>query len=166
LSEPVQIRPAGREDVGTVFALISALADYERLSDRLRGNEQLLAEGLFGPNATAEALIAEIDSEPVGFALFFHTFSTFECRRGIWLEDLFVYPERRREGVGRALLSHLARIALERECARLEWVALDWNEPALRFYDALGAQRLDTWKTLRLDGESLDRLAGVGAENA
>ena len=155
----VRIRPAERDDVATVHRLIAALAEYERLAHELRGTEELLAAGLFGPEANAEALIAEIDSEPAGFALYFHTFSTFECRRGIWLEDLFVVPEQRRAGVGRLLLSHLASVALERGCARLEWAALDWNEPALNFYAALGARTLDTWRTLRLDGEALRALA-------
>jgi GNAT superfamily N-acetyltransferase len=155
----VRIRPAEREDVPAVFALIRALADYERLAHEVLATEELLEAGLFGPQANAEALIAEIDSEPVGLALYFHTFSTFECRRGIWLEDLFVVPEQRRSGIGGLLLSHLARLALERGCARLEWAALDWNEPALNFYAGLGARRLDTWRTLRLDGEALRQVA-------
>jgi GNAT superfamily N-acetyltransferase len=156
------IRHARSEDVPTLYRLIAALAEYERLSHELRGSEGLLAAGLFGPDANAEALIAEIDGAVVGFALYFHTFSTFECRRGIWLEDLFVLPEHRQSGVGRALLSRLARLGVERGCARLEWAALDWNEPALRFYGSLGARELGDWRTLRLDGEALALLADSG----
>ena len=159
MSGPLQIRRAAPGDVGTIVELIKQLAEYERLADQVHGDERLLAEGLFGADANAEALLAELDGEPVGFALFFHTFSTFECRRGIWLEDLFVVPEQRRAGVGGALLSRLAELAVQRECARLEWAALDWNEPALRFYDRLGARRLDAWKLLRLDGQALVKVA-------
>jgi GNAT superfamily N-acetyltransferase len=141
-----------------VFALIGELADYERLSDQVRGSEDLLAGWLFGPDAVAEAVIAELDSEPVGFALYYTTFSTFECRPGIWLEDLFVRPEHRRAGAGRALLAHLARLAVERGFARLEWAALDWNSMALSFYDGLGARVLEEWRMLRLDGAALEGL--------
>jgi GNAT superfamily N-acetyltransferase len=158
LTSQVQIRPAGPEDVGTVMSLIRQLAQYERAPGQVRGNEALLSDGLFGPHANAEAVLAELDGEPIGFALFFHTFSTWEARRGLWLEDLFVLPEHRRGGVGRRLLAHLARIALERGYARFEWTALDWNTPALDFYAALGAQVMVQWRTLRLEGDALTRL--------
>jgi GNAT superfamily N-acetyltransferase len=157
----LRLRPATRGDVDTVFELIVALAEYEQLRDRVTGTRELLETALFGPRPHAEAVIAELDSDPVGFALYFHTFSTFVCRPGLWLEDLFVLPEHRRAGIGRLLLSHLAAVAVERGCARFEWSVLNWNEPALRFYDALGAEVLADWHTLRLEGAALRALAGT-----
>ena len=127
----------------------------------MTGNEELLREALFGERPSAEALIAEIDGEPVGFALYHGTFSTWERRPGIWLEDLYVPPEHRRAGVGLALLSHLAQVTVERGCARLEWAALEWNTPALNFYDKLGATRLHEWRMHRLDGARLERVAAA-----
>lgn len=162
MSAPVQTRSAGPQDAGLILSLIRQLAEYERAPEQVTGTEELLRAGLFGRQANAEALLAEIDGTAVGFALFFHTFSTWECRRGLWLEDLFVLPEHRRAGVGRMLLASLARIALERDCARFEWTALDWNTPALRFYDALGARIMEQWRTLRLEGEALRRLGASG----
>jgi GNAT superfamily N-acetyltransferase len=158
-STPI-VRPASPGDVDTVYELIVALAEYERLRHKVSGTRELLETALFGPRPHAEALIAELDSNPVGFALFFHTFSTFVCRPGLWLEDLFVVPEHRRGGIGRLLLSQVAALAVKRGCARLEWSALGWNEPALQFYAALGAETLDEWRTLRLDGEALRALGG------
>ena len=154
VSTPI-VRPAEEGDVDTVYELIVALAEYERLRHQVSGTRELLETALFGPRPHAEAVIAEIDSDPVGFALYFHTFSTFVCRPGLWLEDLFVIPEHRRAGVGRLLLSHVASVAVKRGCGRLEWSALGWNEPALRFYAALGAETLSDWRTLRLDGAAL-----------
>ena len=154
------LRPASQSDVDTVYELIVALAEYEHLRHLVTGTRELLEIALFGPRANAEAVIAEVDSTPVGFALFFHTFSTFLCRPGLWLEDLFVVPEHRRAGIGRLLLSHVAKVAVERGCARMEWSALNWNEPALQFYAALGAETLSEWQTLRLQGESLRALGG------
>ncbi len=151
------IRAAVREDAGLLFGLIRELAEYEKLGDAVIGDAELLATTLFDRGA-AEALIAEVDGEAVGYAIFFGTFSSFECRPGIWVEDLFVRPEHRRRGMGRALLAHIAAAALESGCARLEWSALDWNEPALRFYDELGSTRLGEWLTMRLDGQDLERL--------
>jgi GNAT superfamily N-acetyltransferase len=159
LSARVRIRDAQPGDVGLIFSLISQLADYERAADRVTGTEELLAAALFGDRPFGEALIAELDGTPVGFALFHGTFSTWECRPGIWLEDLYVPPEHRRAGVGRGLLTHLARIALDRHCARLEWAALHWNTPALDFYDQLGATRLHEWQMHRLDGAALRAVA-------
>ncbi len=153
------IRTAERRDVPLIFSLIAELATYERAPDQVRGDERLLADALCGPHPSAEALIAELDGDPVGFALFYSTFSTWECRPGLWLEDLYVPPEHRRAGVGVALLRHLAAIALERGCTRLEWAALDWNTPALDFYEKLGATRLDQWRVHRLDGDALMRVA-------
>jgi GNAT superfamily N-acetyltransferase len=165
VSQSVQIRPAAPGDVELIFRLIRELAEYERAPDAVKGNPELLAEALFGAHPTAEALVAERDGEPVAFALFHGTFSTWECRPGLWLEDLFVPPEHRRGGVGQALLSAVAAIALERGCTRLEWAALDWNEPALDFYAKLNARRLDEWVMHRLDGPQLAAVA-QGAEPA
>ena len=159
MSGPLQIRPAEPADVELIFSLIRQLADYERAPGQVTGTPQLLNTALFGEPPSAEALIAELDSEPVGFAVFHGTFSTWECRPGIWLEDLYVPPEHRGGGIGRALLAHLAAIAVERGCARLEWAALDWNEPALGFYEVLGAKRLDEWVMHRLDGPLLTAVA-------
>ena len=155
----VQIRPAERRDVGLMLALIRQLAEYERAPDQVRGTPELLEEALFGEDPVAEALVAEQGGVPAGFALFYRTFSTWECRPGLWLEDLFVPPEHRRGGVGRALLAALAAIAIERGCSRLEWAALDWNELALDFYVKLGARRLDEWVIHRLDGPLLEAVA-------
>jgi GNAT superfamily N-acetyltransferase len=156
----VTIRPATEADLGTIEELIRALAVYERLADEVVMNAELLRKGLFGDHPYAEVLIAEVEAEPVGFALFFHNFSTFVGRPGIYLEDLFVKPEHRGEGIGRALLKRLAEIAVERDCGRLEWAVLDWNESAIGFYKKLGARPNDDWTVFRLAGESLQNLAG------
>jgi GNAT superfamily N-acetyltransferase len=136
-------------------------AEYERVPEQVTGTPHLLRSALFGPHPSAEALIAELDGETAGYALFYRTFSTWECRPGLWLEDLYVPQRFRRAGIGRALLERLAALALERGCARLEWNALDWNEPALAFYQTLGAKRLSEWDLHRLDGEALRRVAGA-----
>jgi GNAT superfamily N-acetyltransferase len=159
LTESVRIRAAERADVPLVFALIVELASYERAAADVVGSEQLLGQALFGDDPVAEVVIAEVGGGAAGFALFFRTFSTWLCLPGLWLEDLYVSPSHRRAGVGRALLGHVASVALERGCGRLEWSVLSWNEPALRFYDSLGAQRLDEWQTLRLDGAALSEIA-------
>ncbi|MBV8432070.1 MAG: GNAT family N-acetyltransferase [Solirubrobacterales bacterium] len=158
------MRPAEPGDVVLIFALIRQLAEYERAPDQVRGTPELLQEALFGEHPTAEALVAEREGEPLGFALFHGSFSTWECRPGLWLEDLFVPPEHRRGGVGRALLAAVAAVALERGCARLEWAALDWNAPALDFYQKLSAQRLDDWVMHRLEGPTLRAVARSGGE--
>jgi GNAT superfamily N-acetyltransferase len=158
----VRIRPATEADVERLFALILELAAYEKLEDKVTGDSEVLRRSLFEERA-AEALLLEApDGEAAGYAIFFTTFSTFECRPGIWLEDVYVRPEHRRGGIGRAVMEHLARLARERECVRLEWVALDWNEPALNFYAKLGARRLDDWKILRLERDGIARLANRG----
>lgn len=154
----MQIRPAEPADVELLFGLIVELAEYEKAPEQVHGSPELLRRSLF-EQKVAEGLVVEVDGEAAGYAFFFTTFSTWECRPGIWLEDVFVRPQHRRGGIGRAVLAHLARIAVQRECARLDWCALDWNEPALDFYDKLGATRLDEWLMLRLDGERLQRLA-------
>jgi GNAT superfamily N-acetyltransferase len=161
----LRIRDARREDVGLIFGWIVELAEYERAREHVRGTPDLLAEALFGAQPTAEAVIAEASNgdaewQPAGFALFHLTFSTWEARPGIWLEDLYVPPGGRRAGVGAALLAHLAAITISRGYTRLEWAALDWNTPALDFYDKLGATRLHEWKIHRLDGDALTRVAG------
>ncbi len=156
----MRIRDAAPADIPLLYSMIVRLAEYERAPEKVTGTEQMLGRALFGPAPSAEAVIAEIDGLTVGFALFYSTFSTWECLPGIWLEDLFVPPEHRRAGVGAALLQHLARLAVERGCARLEWTALDWNTPALNFYAKLGADVLAEWKTLRLDGAALAGVAG------
>ena len=142
--------------------MVVDLATYERASDQVAGSSELLAAALFGPDPSAEALVAQIDGAPVGFAIFYRSFSTWECRPGVWLEDLFVPEEHRRSGVGLALLKELARITVRRGYTRLEWAALDWNEPALRFYEGIEARRLDEWLTHRLEGPALSRLADGG----
>jgi GNAT superfamily N-acetyltransferase len=159
----IEIRPAEPGDVALIFTLIQDLAEYERAPDQVRGSRELLAEALFGEHPAAEALVAERAGEQLGFALFYVTFSTWECRPGLWLEDLFVAPEHRRSGVGRTLLAALAATALERGYTRLEWMALNWNEPALEFYEKLSATRLDEWVIHRLDGPRLAAAAGASA---
>jgi GNAT superfamily N-acetyltransferase len=153
------IRAAEPQDVRVLLELLGELAEYERLTDQLRATPELMQEALFGERPAAEALIAELEGEPAGYALFFQTFSTFLALPGIWLEDLFVRPTCRRHGVGRALLAAVAARARERG-GRLEWSALDWNELALDFYASLGAQQMKTWITHRLVGDELAALAG------
>ena len=148
-----------RADVPVILTLIHGLADYENEPDAVVATENLLAQQLFGPQPGAEVVIAELDDSPVGFALFFHNFSTWEGRRGLYLEDLFVVEEARRRGVGRALMVHLARLAVERDCARFEWSVLDWNTPAIGFYRGIGAVGMDEWTVQRLDGDALVALA-------
>ena len=155
----VRIRFAEASDVPTIAELIRALSRFEKLEHAVTMTEDLLTASLFGPRPYAETLIAEDGDEPVGFALFFHTFSTFLALPGIYLEDLFVIPERRGGGVGRALLERLAQIALERGCGRLEWAVLNWNSDAIGFYERLGARPNSEWTVYRLAGEPLRILA-------
>lgn len=155
----MRIRPATEADLGVIEALIRALAEYERMRDEVVMDAALLRRNLFGERRFAEVLIAEENSEAAGFALFFHNFSTFVGRPGIYLEDLFVKPEHRGKGYGKALLRRLAEIAVERECGRLEWAVLDWNEPAIGFYQSLGARPNNEWTVYRLAGEALETLA-------
>jgi GNAT superfamily N-acetyltransferase len=154
----VTIRGVAREDVARVYEMIVALAVYEREPDGVTGTSEMLAAALFGSRPSCEAVIAEVDSEVAGFALFHGTFSTWEMTPGLWLEDLFVDERFRRLGVGEALLRHLAAATVERGCTRLEWAALTWNTPALDFYAKLGATRLEEWLMHRLDGAALDRV--------
>ena len=158
MSDTFLIRPAARADVPLIFSLIRELAEFERLAHEVVGSEALLSEHLFGLRPAAEVLLAFADDAPAGFALFFQNFSTFLARPGIYLEDLFVRPEFRRRGLGRALLERLARTAVERGCGRFEWAVLDWNEDAIAFYKKLGATVLDDWRVCRVAGPALDRL--------
>ncbi|HEY1419096.1 MAG TPA: GNAT family N-acetyltransferase [Candidatus Dormibacteraeota bacterium] len=155
----VQVRFADATDVPVIAELIRGLARYERLEDAVVMTEELLATNLFGSRRYAETLLAEDGGAVVGFALFFHNFSTFLARPGIYLEDLFVVPEHRGSGIGRALLERLAQIAVERGCGRLEWAVLDWNRDAIGFYERLGARPNADWTVYRLAGEALDGLA-------
>jgi GNAT superfamily N-acetyltransferase len=156
-----EVREARPEDVPAIAAMIRALADYEKLSHACVSTEHDLQRALFGPAPAAEVLIATAGGVPAGFALFFHTFSTFLARRGLWLEDLFVYPEQRGRGIGRELLLRLAALAAARECGRFEWAVLDWNTPAIRFYERMGATVMPDWRIVRVTGAALDRLAGA-----
>jgi|EndMetStandDraft_9_1072997.scaffolds.fasta_scaffold46253_3 GNAT superfamily N-acetyltransferase len=159
----ITLRAATAADTAQILTFIRALADYERLLDRVVATEAGLREALFGPRPYAEVVLAEDAGTPVGFALFFHTFSTFLGQPGIYLEDLFVLPEARGRGVGRALLAHLARVAVERRCGRVEWAVLNWNEPAIRFYRSVGATPNDEWTVYRLTGAPLTALAHTDA---
>lgn len=153
------IREAVPADLPLIAGFIRALAEYEKLAHEVRFDEASLARHLFGPRPMAEVIIGEMGGTPQGFALFFHNFSTFEGKPGIYLEDLFVTPEARGGGLGKALLVHLARLAIERDCARVEWWVLDWNEPSIGFYRKLGARSMDDWTVMRLDGEALELFA-------
>jgi len=153
------IRPATEADAGLVLAFVKALADYERLSHEVVATEADLRRHLFGPHPHAEVLLGEADGTAVGFALFFHNFSTFLGKPGLYLEDIFVLPEHRGHGYGKAMLAELARLAVERDCGRMEWSVLDWNEPSIAFYTALGARPLDDWTVYRLTGEALRAVA-------
>ncbi|WP_017316252.1 GNAT family N-acetyltransferase [Mastigocladopsis repens] len=154
------LRFAEPTDCDVLFKLIKALADYEKLSHAVTGNPTALKEHLFGSPSYVEAILAEYTGQAVGFALFFHNYSTFLTKPGIYLEDLFVLPEYRRHGIGKALLIKLAQIAVERGCGRLEWSVLDWNEPAIAFYRRMGATILDDWRICRVTEEALIELGG------
>ena len=154
------IKPATKNDVPVILSFISKLADYERLSHEVVATEELLRRTLFGQRRTAEVAIGYLKDEPVGFVLFFHNFSTFLGRPGIYIEDLFVDETYRRRGFGSALLAYVAKQAVARDCGRLEWSVLDWNEPAINFYRKLGAVPMQEWTVFRVTNESLKRLAG------
>jgi len=157
-SDGFEIRRAERGDVAELLAMIRELAEYERLADRVSGDTDRLERSLFELDA-AEALIAEVDGEAVGYAIYFTTFSTFLCWPGLWCEDIFVRPKWRGEGIGLGLFSAVAGIAAERGYERLDWVVLEWNEPAIAFYEGLGAGHLSDWQTMRLEGEGLRQVA-------
>jgi GNAT superfamily N-acetyltransferase len=155
----IAIRTATPQDVPLILTFIRELAEYERLLHEVVATEDAIRASVFGPRPHAEVLIAEADGQPAGFALFFHNYSTFLARPGLFLEDLYVRPAFRRLGIGRALLTRLASIAAERGCGRFEWNVLDWNEPAQRFYESLGARPMSDWTTYRVAGEALAALA-------
>lgn len=159
----LSIRPATIDDVPLIRALIAELAEYERLADAAVATDTDLRAQLFGPAPAAEVLIGEVDGEPAGFALFFHNFSTFLGKRGLYLEDLFVRPAARGVGLGKHLMAALARIAVQRDCGRFEWSVLDWNAPAIGFYRRIGAVGMDEWTVQRLEGEALHALASHDA---
>ena len=154
-----QIRPAGVDDVPVILELIRDLATYERAPDEVTATEEQLVDVLFGERRAAEVLLAFEGESPVGFAVFFHNFSTWLGRPGLYLEDLFVKPDKRGKGYGRALLVELAKIARDRGCGRMEWAVLNWNEPAIKFYRALGAKPMDEWTVFRLTPEEIAKLA-------
>ena len=160
-----RIRAATPSDVPCVLAFIRELAEYERLSHEVVADEATLSAALFGPGANAEALLGELIDEtavePIAFAVYFHNFSTFLGRKGLYLEDLFVRPAHRGGGFGKAMLAHLAGLAVARGCGRFEWAVLDWNQPAIRFYEALGARPNADWTVYRLDGAALGALAAA-----
>jgi GNAT superfamily N-acetyltransferase len=156
----IKIRPAAPQDIGTIMRFVRELAEFEREPDAVTSTEPIMHEALFGAHPAAEAIIAEEDGVGVGMAVFFHNFSTWTGRRGLWLEDLYVTPAARGSGAGRALLRHLAGLAIDRGCARFEWWVLDWNARAIEFYRKVGAEPMDEWTTQRVSGDALLRLAG------
>lgn len=155
----VSVRPATPSDVPTIMGFVRELALFEKAPDEVTSNEDSMHEALFGARPAAEALIAELDGVAVGMAVFYHNFSTWTGVRGIWLDDLYVTPHARGSGAGKALLKRLARIAVDRGCARFEWWVLDWNEPAIKFYQSIGAKPMDEWTVQRVDGAALTALA-------
>lgn len=163
-SPAIGIRPAVREDTGRILAFIRELAEYEQLAHEAVADEAGLARQLFGDTPRAEVLIAEVDGEAAGFALFFHNFSTFVGKPGLYLEDLFVRPQYRGLGLGKRLMVRLAKLALDRDCGRFEWSVLDWNTPAIDFYRSLGAVGMDAWTVQRVTGDALAALAAQDRE--
>ena len=159
MEERFLIRPAAPGDVDELLRLIGALAEYEKLADMAVGTPAMLREALFGARPSCEAIVAERGGRSVGFALYFTTFSTFLCKPGIYLEDLFVEPAHRGAGIGRALLRELAAIAIERDCGRFEWRVLDWNDPSIRFYQSLGATLMPEWQLVRMTRPEIAALA-------
>lgn len=154
-----RIEPAAARDAPVILGMIKALAEYERMSDQVTATEETLRATLFGARPAAEVVIGYAGDQPAGFALFFHNYSTFLGQPGVYLEDLFVAPEWRGRGLGKRLLTHLARLAVERGCGRFEWSVLDWNEPAIGFYKKLGAKPMDEWTVFRVTGDALRELA-------
>ena len=159
MTSSIQIRPATAEDVPTLFQLVMGLADYEKLTHEVTGTPEQLHQNLFGPKPYAEAIIAYVDEVPAGFALYFYNFSTFLMKPGLYLEDLFVLPDYRRQGVGSVIFQYLAKTALEKGCGRFEWSVLDWNESAIAFYKQKGATLMHDWLICRVTGDALVELA-------
>ena len=160
-STPFIVRPATSRDVPDIFRLIQALAEYEKLSHAVTGNVESLKQHLFGPQPCLEALLAELDGQAVGFALFFQNYSTFLTKPGIYLEDLFVLPAYRGQGIGKSLITSVAKLAVARNCGRFEWSVLDWNESAIAFYEKIGASVLPDWRICRVTGDALTRLEAM-----
>ena len=160
-AESLKIRPAREADVQLLVEFIRGIAEYEKLLDEVEATEEGVRQSLFGEKPAAEALIGEWDGEPVAFAVYFENFSTFMGRAGLYLEDLFVKPEYRKRGIGKLMLKHLAKIAMERDCPCFEWVALEWNESATEFYEGLGARQMSDWRLFRMSGEPLKQLAAA-----
>ncbi len=158
-TQALTLRLANPDDVGLILEFIQGLAEYEKLAHEVVADEDGLRRTLFGDRPAAEVVLADYEGEPAGFALFFHNYSTFLARPGLYLEDLYVRPEQRGRGIGKALLARLAAIAVERGCGRFEWSVLDWNEPAIRFYEAIGAKALEGWTVFRVTGDALASLA-------
>ena len=165
MSHHFEIKHASISDVHLILSFIKELAEYEKLLHEVVATEDILKETLFGENAHAEIIIGYLNGKPICFALFFHNFSTFLGRPGIYLEDLFVKPEARGKGIGQKMLGYLAQLAKERQCGRLEWWVLDWNETAIAFYKRLGAKAMDEWTVYRVTGEVLDNLAKSWSKN-
>lgn len=157
--DPIRITPATPDDIPIILNFIRELAEYEKLTHQLKATVENLTESLFGSNNGVEALILSYGDEPAGYCIYFHNFSSFEGRPGIYVEDIYITPRYRRHKLGEAAFRYMGRLAKERHCARLEFAVLDWNEPAIRFYESLGAQRMDDWRIYRFNGETLDRLA-------
>lgn len=162
----IAIRPAGPGDVALILGFIRELADYEKALDQVTATEARIRDSLFGSPPRAHALVGSVDGEPVGFAVYFFNYSTWQGRQGLYLEDLYVSPAHRGTGAGKAMLRHLARLAVVHDCGRFEWSVLDWNEPAIRFYRSIGAVAMDEWVRYRLAGEALARFAGEADEGA
>lgn len=159
MNNKILIRESKKEDIPQILEFIKALADYEKLPKEVTATEKILEESLFDNKKFAECLIAEFENKPAGFAIFFHNFSTFLGKPGLYLEDLFVYPEFRGKGIGKALFTKVAKIAVERNCGRMEWSVLDWNKPSIDFYLSYGAKAMDEWTVYRLTGKSLTKTA-------
>lgn len=155
----LEIRFATKEDTPLILQFIKELAEYEQLLHEVVATEEILNDSLFGPHAHAEVLIGSLNQKPVSFALFFHNFSTFLGKPGLYLEDLYVQPQARSKGVGKQMLSYLAQLAIDRNCGRLEWWVLDWNKPAIAFYKSIGAKAMDEWTVYRVTGEALEDLS-------
>ncbi len=165
MNDSFQIKPATIDDTSLILTFIKELATYEKLLHEVDATEDILKNSLFGPKAHAEALLGYLNNQPVSFAIFFHNFSTFRGRAGIYLEDLYVKPEARGQGIGQKMLAYLAHLAKTRHCARLEWWVLDWNETAINFYKRLGAEAMSEWTTFRMTGDALDKLAALHTED-
>ena len=156
-SPTVRIRTATKEDVPLILKFIKAIADYEKLADQVTATEETLTQSLFGNHPAAEVSFAYIKDQPVGYAVYFHNFSTFEGKRGLYLEDIFIEPAFRGKGIGKNMLKHLAQLAMDRQCARFEWVVLDWNENAIEFYQKIGAQVFDEWRVCRMERQAIEQ---------